>query len=348
MKPTAARLILASATLAVTGLAPQIAVAQTILFNCFFPPQHYSCRVMLRDWSKQIEKATAGRVKFSVPPRSLAAPPDQYDAVVNGVMDAAIQFNQFISNRVTGIQVGQLPFIGTESAESGSVATWRTYQKFFADKNEYGPVKLLAAYAANGAEFYSMNDQPIRTIEDIKTRKMWALPGVSANIIKSTGSAVVAGPAVQMLEIISKGVVEGYAGIPFAAAVQFKVIGYTKSATVFERKFFTPTFSLFISEKKWATIAAADRDAIVALSGEEISRYFGQVQDGVQRSARAQIQKSGLNIIEGDAATQDALEVLGRPSTDAWLAKVAAMGVDGNAVIAYYKSVLAEENVKRK
>lgn len=340
--------VLAGATIALAGLAPQSASAQTILYNCFFPPQHYACRTMLRDWSKQIEKATSGRVKFNVPPKSLSAPPDQYDGVVNGVMDGAIQFNQFISNKVTGIQVGQLPFIGTESAESGSIALWRTYAKFFADKNEYGPVKLLAVYATNGAEFFSMTDAPIASIDDLKSRKMWALPGVTANIIKGTGSAVVAGPAVQMLEHISKGVVDGYTGVPFSSVVQFKLDGYTKSVTIYKNKIFTPTFSFFIHEKKWGEISAADQKAIVALSGEKISRHFGKVQDDVQKKARAQLKKSGLKETKGDDATLASLEAIGQPMTEEWLKKVAAMGVDGKAVIAYYRSVLEEEDARRK
>lgn len=341
------RLSLAGAV-ALAGLAPSAASAQTIVYNCFFPPQHYTCRTMLRGWSERIEKATSGRVKFNIPPKTLAAPPDQYDGVVNGVMDAAIQFNQFISNKVTGIQVGQLPFIGTESAESGSIALWRTYQKFFAGKNEYGPVKLLAVYATNGAEFWSMTDQPIRTLDDIKSRKMWALPGVTANVIKETGSAVVAGPAVQMLEIISKGVVDGYVGVPFSSLISFKLMDYTRSATLFDNKIFTPTFSFFVHEKKWNEIPAADRAAIVGLSGEKISRYFGQVQDGVQAKAKVAVLKHGIKTHPGDAATLARLEAIGQPMIDAWLKKVAAMGVDGKAVIAYYKSVLAEEDAKRK
>jgi len=348
MHPRITSLVLAGAVLAAVGLAPRSADAQTILYNCFFPPQHYTCRVMLRDWSQEIEKATEGRVKLSVPPKSLAAPPDQYDGVVNGVMDGAIQFNQFISNKVTGIQIGQLPFIGTESAESGSIALWRTYQKFFADKNEYGPVVLLADYATNGAEFFSMTDQPIRSIEDLKNRKMWALPGVTANIIKATGSAVVAGPAVQMLETISKGVVDGFVGVPYSSVTSFKLLDYTKSATIFPDKIFTPTFSFFVSQKKWNSLSEADRKAIVAVSGEKISRHFGEVQDGVQKKSRAEVAKHGIKDFAGDPAMLAKLKAIGQPMIDAWLKKVAAMGVDGNAAIAYYRSVLEAEDAKRK
>ena len=348
MKPKFTRPVLAGVLLAAAGLAPQSAAAQTILFNCFFPPQHYTCRVMLRDWSKAIAKATDGRVQFNIPPKNLAPPPAQYDSVVNGVMDGALQFNQFISNKVTGIQIGQLPFIGTESAESGSVALWRTYQKFFAAKNEYGPVVLLADYVSSGAEFWSLSDQPIRSIEDLKHRKMWALPGVTANIIKATGSAVVSGPAVQMLETISKGVVDGFVGVSFSSVTSFKLTDYTKAVTVFPDKIFTPTFSFFISQKKWDTIAEGDRKAIQAVSGEKISRHFGQVQDGVQNRSRVELLKGGLISIKGDPAMLAELKAIGQPMTDAWLKKVAAMGVDGKAAIAYYRSVLEEEDAKRK
>jgi TRAP-type C4-dicarboxylate transport system substrate-binding protein len=336
------------ASVAVASAAPLAASAQTIVFNCFFPPQHYTCRVMLHDWSKEIEKATGGRVKFNIPPKTLAAPPDQYDGVVNGVMDGALQFNQFISNKVTGIQIAQLPFIGTESAEAGSVALWRTYQKFFADKNEYGPVVLLADYVSSGAEFWSMTDEPIRSVEDLKNRKMWALPGVTANIIKATGSAVVAGPAVQMLETISKGVVDGYVGVSFSSVTSFKLTDYTKAVTVFPDKIFTPSFSFFISLKKWNAISPADRKAIVALSGEKISRHFGQVQDGVNDRSRAALLKGGLKSIKGDPKMLAELKAIGQPMTDAWLKKVDTMGVDGKAAIAYYRGVLAEEEAKHK
>jgi hypothetical protein len=44
---------------------------------------------------------------------------------------------------------------------------------------------------------------------------MWGLPGTTANLLKETGAPAVSGPAVQMLELISKGVVDGYAGCRF-------------------------------------------------------------------------------------------------------------------------------------
>ena len=166
-----------------------------------------------------------------------------------------------------------------------------------------------------------MTDKPIDSIADLKRRKMWALPGVTANIIKATGSAVVAGPAVQMLQIISKGVVDGFVGVSFSSITSFKLTDYTKGVTVFPDKIFTPTFSFFISTKKWNTISPADRKAIRAVSGEKIARHFGQVQDGVNdRSRNAKLLKGGLEAIKGDPKMLAKLEG-DRPADDRRLAE---------------------------
>ncbi|MCP5266492.1 MAG: TRAP transporter substrate-binding protein DctP [Burkholderiaceae bacterium] len=349
MKTTTKVLGLAAFAALAGGYMPKSAqAAETILFNCFFPPQHYVCRRWLPHMAKEIAAATDGRVKMRIPPKSLAAPPDQYDAVVNGVADGALQFNAFIANKVPGIQVGQLPFIGIQNAEAPGVALWRTYQKFFASKNEYGPVELLTVYASNGAEFYSMTDKPIESIADISGRKMWVLPGIVANLVKRTGSPVVVGPAVQMLEVISKGVVDGYVGVPISSVHNFKLTSYTKSITLLDRKVFTPTFSFFVNKKKWAKISKKDQAAIKAVTGEKMARWFGQDQDKEFVKGREKVLSAGVKEVQGSASFLGQLDALGRPAYDAWKKRVAAMGVDGDAVIEYYQAQIAAEMKKIK
>ncbi|MEZ5738301.1 MAG: TRAP transporter substrate-binding protein DctP [Burkholderiaceae bacterium] len=337
-------LMAALALAAVLAPVAQAQAAERWLFNCFFPPQHYACTQMVAELRTRIETATEKRVRVSTPPKSLAAPPDQYDGVVNGVMDGALQFNQFIANKVAGAQLAQLPFVGIEGAEAASVALWETYEKFFADKNEYGPVKLLSFYVSNGAEFYSTNDTPIKTVEDIGGRKMWALPGVTANLVKETGSPVVAGPAVQMLEIISKGVTDGYVGVPISSVLEFKLTDYTRSATAFKRKVFQPSFSFFVSKGKWDAISKADQDAIMKVMGVDFARFAGKVQDGFQRDAKSAIKAAGITVHEGSDDTLARLEALGKPAIDAWVERVGKMGVDGREAIKFYQSVLARES----
>ena len=342
-------LILASvAGLASAALPTPTRAAENLLFNCFFPPQHYVCREMVPELGKRIAKATGGRVTITTPPKSVAPPPDQYDAVVNGVADGALQFNTFIANKVAGVQVAHLPFVGLEASEQASVALWRTYQRFFADKGEYEGVVLLSFWVSNGADFFSTIDKPIMTVEDIKTRKMWGLPGTTANLLKETGAPVVSGPAVQMLEIISKGVVDGYAGVPVSSAQEFKLVPYTKSVTFFKAKVFQPSFSFFVNEKKWGKISAADQAAIRTALGEDFTRWAGRLQDSKHEANKAKVLGAGVKRIDASDAELAKLKALGQPVIDAWIQRVDGMGVDGKAALAYYQQVLGQASASVK
>ena len=332
--------------LATACLPGTAAAGETILFNCFFPPQHFMCTEMVPEFGHRIEQATEGRVKLQIPPKSVAAPADQYDAVVNGVVDGALQFNTFIANRVHGIQVTHLPFVGSEASEPASVAAWRTYQKFFVAKDEYKGVVLLSLFVSNGGEFASTIDKPIRTVQDIKDRKMWALPGTTAEVVKATGSPVVSGPAVQMLEIISKGVVDGYAGVPTSSTEQFKLTPYTKSITIFSRKIFQPSFSFFISQAKWSKIEPKDQKAILAATGGDYARWIGALQDVKHKANVKKVYAAGVQRIKGDDAELDKLVALGQPLVEGWLKSVGAIGVEGKQVIDFYRKAIAEEEAK--
>lgn len=325
-----------------TAFAAPAFAAERVIFNCFFPAKHYVCTVMLPELKKRIETATEGRVKVNVPPKSLSAPPDQYDGVVGGVMDGALQFNAFIANQVPGIQFSMMPFINASRAEVAGPALWDTYQEFFADKNEYGEAHMISLYASSGNEIYSMNDTPIQKIDDIGSRKMWGLPGVVANTLKATGSSVVAGPAVQMLEIISKGVVDGYAGVPWGSVAAFKIGDYTKSATELDSKLFQPTFSFLISKAKWDKFSAEDQAAIMEVMGADFAKFAGAVQDGANDKARAAMIEAGVEIVKGSDALEADLRKLGQPITDKWVAQMGESGVDGQAVIDFYLARIAE------
>lgn len=325
----------ATLSAAVSGMA---SAKENILFNCFFPPQHYVCSKFLPELDKRIEAATEGRVGLRVPPKSLSAPPEQYSGVANGVMDGAVQFNGFLRNQVPGIQFSMLPFLGYADSEAASVALWETYQKHFADKDEYGEAVLIALFALNGGDIFSVTDTPITSVDDIANRKIWSVPGTTAKMIAETGSSVVSGPAVQMLELVSKGVVDGHIGIPQSEVTQFKLTDYTKSATIFDEKIFQATFSFFVSKEKWNSISEADRAAIQAAVGSDFVRWMGAEQDQIFDAAHAEMAEAGVEFIDGSPEFLAELKSLGEPQITEWLEQMKTIGVDGDAVLSDYKA----------
>lgn len=324
-----------AATFCAVAPAPA-AAAETLLFNCFFPPRHYVCAQFLPEMGRRIEEATEGRVTLRVPPSSLAAPPEQYEAVRNGVMDGAVQFNGFLREQVPAMQFALMPFVGQAEAEASSVALWDTFQAHFGDKDPFGDAVLLSVFTYNGGDFYSVTDTPITSVGDVARRKMWAVPGATANTIAATGASVVSGPAVQMLEIVSKGVVDGHVGVPQSEVTQFKLTDYTRSVTLFPEKIFQASFSFFVSDTAWARIDEADQAAIMDALGGDFARWMGAFQDRIFTAAHEELKAAGVSFVEGDPAMLAELKALGQGQIDAWIAGMAGAGVDGAQVLADY------------
>lgn len=335
-------LAFASAVLAAAISLPTHAQAKTrVLTNCFWPPQHYMCTQVLPTWGKWVDEATDGRVKITIPPKSLAAPPEQWGSVEKGIADAAVQFNGFVANRVTGPLVAMQPFVASADAPAMSAALWETYQKYFAD--EYKGVKPLSMWVITPAEVYSQNDTPINSIDDLKSRKIWALPGTVANLMKKIGVGVVAGPAVQANEVISRGVVDGHIGLSPVSIAQFQLGPYTKSMTQFKTRIYSTSFSFVMNEKKWAEISPEDQAAIMAVSGPKFGRMAAQFWVDGDKAAIARFNKEwGIKVFDADPAFEAALTEQSKFLTEGWIKKATAKGIDGQAAYDFYVNRVKE------
>ncbi len=327
-------LAIAVAVMALAGASKPTQAAERLIANCFWPPQHAVCRKILPTWGKWVEKATEGRVKIVIPPKSLASPPEQWKSVANGIADTAFQFNGFIANRVWGPTVAMNPFIATQDAPAMSQALWETYEKFFS--KEYKGIHLLSLWVITPAELWSQTDKPVNSIADLKSRKIWALPGTNANIMKAVGAGVVSGPAVQMNEIISRGVVDAYVGVSPISVRDFRLIPYTKSMTHFSRGIYSTSFSFLMSEKKWNSLSKKDQAAITSVSGAKFGRMASAYWVNGDKAAKAEIKKAGIKTVRADPKFEAALIKIGDKLTAKWIATANKRGLDGQATYDFY------------
>lgn len=331
--------LVASTAMIALGSAAQ---ANTrIVANCFFPPQHFNCATVMKGWGDQVEEVTEGRVRVNVPAKSMAPPPEQLASVQGGVFDAAFQFNGFIADQNVGVAVSLQPYVNGNDALANATAFWRTWQQFIADKDPLPGVRVLGVMASPGADFYSTTDKPITSLDDAASRKMWALPGVTAEIMKGIGSAAVSGPAVQMTEIIQRGVVDGFVGIPDSDAAAFNVMPYAKSVTQTDAKIFAPTFVFIISDEKWAEIDPADQEAIMSVSGDAFVEMAGQTWAEAEATAEAELAESA-EIIEASEAFEAELAEAAKPYQDRWIEAATAKGIDAQAALDFYRQTVTE------
>ncbi len=323
-----------------TGLSG-IAEAQTrLLVNCFWPPQHYVCQSVLPTWLKEVEEATEGRVTGIIPPKSVAAPPEQLNAVEKGIADVAPQFNGLIQGRVTGPLVAMNPFIATIDAPAMSEALWETRNKFFPD--EMDGAHLLSLWVITPAELYSQTDTPLTSMDDLKSRKIWALPGALASTMKAIGAGVVSGPAVQANEIITRGVVDAHIGLSPTAVRDFRLIPYTKSMTKFSASIYSTSFSLVMNKDKWAEISPEDQEAIMNVSGVQFGRMAAGHWVEADQTALVEFEDAGIEIVEAEPAFEEAFKEAASAVTEQWIAKADEAGIDGQAAYDFYVSRVQE------
>jgi TRAP-type C4-dicarboxylate transport system substrate-binding protein len=328
------RILLAAACVLATGFVPAGAQTTTVLFNVFTPLGSPTYTKVLAPWFVDIEKVTEGRVKINRPPQSLAPPPEQLNMVVSGVADGAFQFNAFLQKSHPLLQIGFLPGTMT-SGKADAIALWRTYQKFFADKNPFNDVVLLGFFASPPGHIYNIDKKPIQSLADLSGKKSWSIPGVTAQAMGRTGVSVVPGPAVRMYEIISKGVVDVFCCIEYGDLNAFKVLQYLGAVTEVDGAVFSPKFSVFISARKWSEISKADQAAIMKLSGEALARRSALI-DEQNAEVRKKYLADGGTIVKASDAFNAELKKAWQPIIDGWIAEADKLGVNGREALDFY------------
>jgi len=298
------------------------------------------CTELLPIWLDEVEAATEGRVRGNIPPKSVAPPPEQLASVETGIVDVAIQFSGLIGNRVSGPLVAMNPFVGSYDAPAMAQALWETNRQFFPD--EFDTAHLLSQWVITPGELFSSTDEPILTLDEFASRKIWALPGPLSNMSQELGAGVVSTPAVGSNEVISRGVVDGHLGMSGDALEAFQLLPYTKSLTKFSRPIYSTSFNLVMNLEKWNEISPEDQAAIMEVSGAVFGMRAAASWDQAAVDVFATFPDLGITVQEVDPGLEQAFVDAAAPIEAAWVEKATAAGIDGQAALDFYKQRVIE------
>lgn len=309
--------------------------AQTsLLLSHIFPAQHPLVTQVLVPWAKDIEAATAGRVKVEFAPSSLAPPPGQLDMVQKGIADIGLQFSGLVPNRLHFELVTELPG-GAGSAVQTSRALWSTYQQHFARSGEYKGLQVLALFAFPQQDFFCLKACPA-SIGEMKSMKILTTPSTAARQFGALTSGVVAVPAVRYFEPVSKGVVDAYAGTTAIEAVSLNLAQHTKGILKFRDLATAGSFAMVVNPGKWNAISAADRTAIAALGGAAFAARLSALDDAVA-GARKKLDEMGVKAIDASPQLNDDLQKAFAFLDAEWIKEADKRGVDGAAALRHFR-----------
>src|SRR6266436_3458211 len=224
----------------------------TLTMSSWVSPQHHLTTNVVVGWAAEVEKATGGRVKFTMLPKHPSAPPGTFDAVRDGLVDLSFVTASYTPARHILPLLPELPGSG-DTALVNSVAYSRIHWKYFQKVGEYKGVKLLGVFTHGPGQMFTK--KPVATIGDVQGLKI------------RTGGGVV---------------------FPLESIISFKLDTVLEQATLFPGGMYSSAFGFFMNEDKWNKLPKQDQEALEKISGEHIARLAGISWDEADRKGLEQ------------------------------------------------------------
>jgi TRAP-type C4-dicarboxylate transport system substrate-binding protein len=332
------RRVLAAALIGV-GLAmvPSVhAQTTTLTMSSWVSPQHHLTANVLQGWATEVEKATNGRVKFTMLPKHPSAPPGTLDAVRDGLVDLSYVTASYTPARHVLPLMPELPGAG-ETSLVNSVAYSRIHWKYFHKVGEYKGVKLLGVFTHGPGQMFTK--RPVATIADVQGLKIRTGGGIAEAVAKALGASAFVKPAPESYELLKSGVADGVF-FPMESIISFKLDTVLEQATLFPGGMYSSAFGFFMNEDKWNKLPKQDQAAIEKIAGEHIARLAGKSWDDADVKGLEALKKSGVKIVNASPALVAEVKKRSAPIVEDWIKQASAKGVDAARVLAEFREEL--------
>ncbi|MDO6683179.1 TRAP transporter substrate-binding protein [Oceanobacter sp. 5_MG-2023] len=319
----------------------------TLRVGTWLPPTNPQNAEVWPTWAKWVEEATEGRVAIQLE-YGLGHPKTMFNLVEDGVVDVAFTVVGYQPGRFKLPLVAELPGI-SDSAEATSVALWRTQQQYFSAAKEFDGLELLGLFVHGPAQIHTR--EPFSSLQQLKNQKIRIGGGLQMLVAERLDVSPVQAPAPKVYEMMQQGVVDGVF-LPVLDQKYLRLSEVTSQITVIPRGLYASSFAIFASPDTLDSLSAADRQAILSVSGERLSALAGRAWEQADRNGYEAARNSGVEIHQlqpGDAMLTDMQQRLS-DLPQQWVKDVADRDIDANAALDYlrqqarsYQQPLAQE-----
>ena len=309
--------------------------ATTLTMSSWVPPTHFLVKDILQPWMANVEKATEGRVTIKMLPKAVGSPPQHWELARKGVADVTWGNFTYEPDRFKMMWFAELPMMGSKT-EATSVALWRTYQKYLAQNDAMKGVVMLGVGMLGGGQF-NHGSKAVVTPEDLANQKVRMGGPIQKRILEDMGAVPVSAPATKAYELLEGGVIDASLH-GLESVVNFRLDGKLKYHTIIPNGLYDATFFVVINERKWNSISAADQKAIMSVSGEALSRHWGQEFDKQMVSAEAKMRADGHTFSNPSPALSQKVKDIRSTMLKEWAAEAPSFGVtDPMGMVKFYE-----------
>jgi TRAP-type C4-dicarboxylate transport system substrate-binding protein len=299
---------------------------------------------MLEPWAEAVEKNSGGRVDIEIfPSMSLGGtPPELVQQARDGVVDLIWTVNGYTPGLFPRTEVFELPFIHTNDPRATNLAM----QDMFADDlaQEYDGLEVMFLHVHAGHGIHSVV-KSARSPVDLAGLKLRTPGRTGAWIIEALGAAPAAMPVPQLPEALAKGTVDG-ALVPWEIIPPLKLHEQTdyQIEGADKTRFGTLTFQVSMNKDRWDSLPPDIQQALKDASGPE---WWGEVGDIWRASDEVGIKiatDAGNQHIVLTEEETEAFRAALEPVVERWIEEVSAQGIDGKALVAKARNLIAEHS----
>jgi TRAP-type C4-dicarboxylate transport system substrate-binding protein len=224
-----------------------------------------------------VEKATNGKVKLTLfPSGSLAAPRQEFDATVNGIVDIGYMPLPYYPGRFPLTESLMHPGSNLVTPKMASDVAMKMYQKYPQMQKEFRQVKFLFMYGFAPISIASLK-KPVRNIEDVKGMRLRVAQKGISDLLKLSGASPMFIKPHDIFLNLQKGVIDG----SVMGWSGHRAFGTNKLAKYFTvvPAFPGPFFLWIMNKRKWNSLPADVQEGIMSVSGVVGSRHFAKSAD---------------------------------------------------------------------
>lgn len=329
--------LVAIAIICFGSLTSPVSAQEELIFNVFIPRPAPLYKNALEPWAREVEAASNGALKITIPTSSLAPPAKQYDIVQDGVADISVAPLAFKRKKLGLDMLAALPLI-SETAKGASVAAWETHVKHTAAAGQWKDFVPLTLFTL-GAPGILSNAGAITSTDSLKGFKVLAVGKDKIGTWKNLGATPVGGSGQKPFEVVSSGVADG-ATNPLGTAVTQGLLETTQHVTLVPGGMGgRATFALFISRDRFEGLSEEVQNALVSTSGAALASKIGGIMDKIDGSGLKKFKDKGIEIHNADEAFVSAINEAGAFIEKAWIEAATKAGVDAQAALAHFRDV---------
>jgi len=297
---------------------------------------------MLAPWARQVEENSGGRVKIEIYPAMTLGgrPPELINQVRDGVVDIVWTVNGYTPGLFPRTEVVELPNVYVNDPVAANLALYDMFESDLRQEYKGVEVMFLHVHAGQGIQ---MRTKEVRSPADLAGLKMRIPTRTGAWIIEALGASPVAMPVPQLPQALQKGVIDG-AFIPWEIIAPLKIQEQTEYQIEGAGKirFGTTTFQVSMNKARWDALPADIQQAFRDASGPDWRAEVGRIWRATDDFGIGLAVKSGNTHITLTEAETAAFEAALAPVVDRWIEEVAAKGIDGAALVAKARALIAK------